>query len=90
MPKTEARDDVDVDAVLAAYGRWLGRQPLTARSREAYLAQVRGFVGWLAGSDLEEWISGGLVANRMVNRVLRPSAVDRENPAFAGFSVRRV
>jgi hypothetical protein len=41
-------------------------------------------------SDLEEWISGGLVANRMVNRVLRPSAVDRENPAFAGFSVRRV
>jgi hypothetical protein len=41
-------------------------------------------------SDLEEWISGGLVANRMVNRVLRPSAADRENPAFAGFSVRRV
>jgi hypothetical protein len=44
----------------------------------------------VSSSDLEEWISGGLVANRMVNRVLRPSAVDRENPAFAGFSVRRV
>ena len=51
MPKTEAREDVDVDAVLAEYSAWLGRQPLAARSREAYLAQVRDFVGWLAGSE---------------------------------------
>ncbi len=51
MPRTEGREDVDVDAVLAAYGIWLGRQPLAARSREAYLAQVRDFVGWLAGSE---------------------------------------
>jgi hypothetical protein len=42
---------VDVDAVLAGYGGWLKRQPLAARSREAYLAQVRDFVTWLAGSE---------------------------------------
>ena len=45
------REDVDVDGVLAGYVRWLKRQPLAARSREAYLAQVRGFVTWLAGSE---------------------------------------
>jgi site-specific recombinase XerD len=42
---------VDGDAVLAAYGQWLERQPLAGRSREAYLAQVGGFVNWLAGSE---------------------------------------
>ena len=51
MPTTGAPEGVDVDAVLAAYGRWLKRQPLSVRSREAYLAQVRDFVGWLAGSE---------------------------------------
>jgi integrase/recombinase XerC len=29
----------------------LQRQPLAKRSREAYLAQVKGFVSWLAGSE---------------------------------------
>jgi site-specific recombinase XerD len=51
VPDPDTREDVDVDAVLAAYGAWLGRQPLAARSREAYLAQVRDFVAWLAGSE---------------------------------------
>jgi len=51
MPTTGARQDIDVDAVLATYGGWLKRQPLAARSREAYLAQVRDFVAWLAGSE---------------------------------------
>jgi site-specific recombinase XerD len=51
MPEPGPREDVDGDAVLDAYGAWLGRQPLAARSREAYLAQVRDFVGWLAGSE---------------------------------------
>ena len=51
MPTTGAPEDVDVDAVLAGYGDWLKRQPLAARSREAYLAQVRDFVTWLAGSE---------------------------------------
>ncbi len=46
-------DRVGVDAVgvLASYARWLKRQPLAVRSRDAYLAQVRGFVSWLAGSE---------------------------------------
>jgi len=53
MPTTGAPEnvDVDVDAILASYGGWLKRQPLAARSREAYPAQVRDFVGWLAGSE---------------------------------------
>jgi site-specific recombinase XerD len=51
MPTTGAPQVVEVDAVLAAYGGWLKRQPLSVRSREAYLAQVRDFVGWLAGSE---------------------------------------
>jgi len=51
MPTTGAPKDVHVDAVLAGYGAWLKLQPLAARSREAYLAQVRDFVTWLAGSE---------------------------------------
>jgi len=43
---------VDADALLATYARWLKRQPLAPRSRDAYLAQVRGFVTWLAGSTV--------------------------------------
>lgn len=42
---------VDPAAVLADYADWLGRQPLAERSRDAYLAQVSGFVAWLAGSE---------------------------------------
>ena len=43
--------DVDAQAVLATYAGWLKRQPLATRSREAYLAQVRAFLTWLAGSE---------------------------------------
>jgi len=45
------RAGLDADAVLASYGAWLQRQPLAARSRDAYLAQVRGFVTWLDSSE---------------------------------------
>ncbi len=45
------RVGLDAAGVLASYARWLKRQPLAARSRDAYLAQVRGFVSWLAGSE---------------------------------------
>lgn len=41
---------VDADAVVATDAAWLGRQPLAGRSRDAYLAQVRFFVSWLAPS----------------------------------------
>jgi hypothetical protein len=44
-------EGVEAEAVLAAYADWLKRQPLATRSREAYLAQVRAFLNWLAGSE---------------------------------------
>ncbi|MHB8619942.1 MAG: hypothetical protein ACYDAG_10270 [Chloroflexota bacterium] len=44
-------EGVDANAVLATYAGWLKQQPLAARSRDAYLAQVRGYVTWLAGSE---------------------------------------
>jgi hypothetical protein len=40
----------DMGAVLTAYGAWLGDQPLSARTREAYLAAVSAFVGWLGAA----------------------------------------
>jgi site-specific recombinase XerD len=51
VPNAGSREDVSVDAVLAGYESWLKSQPLAARSRDAYLAQVREFVTWLAGSE---------------------------------------
>jgi site-specific recombinase XerD len=45
------REGVDAEAVLASYAGWLKRQPLATRSRDAYLAQVRAFLTWLAGSE---------------------------------------
>lgn len=39
------------DPQQADYADWLGRQPLAERSRDAYQAQVSGFVTWLAGSE---------------------------------------
>jgi integrase/recombinase XerC len=51
VPNAGSHEDVSVDAVLAGYESWLKSQPLAARSREAYLAQVREFVTWLAGSE---------------------------------------
>ncbi len=51
--RVTAEDRVAVDAgkVSARYQRWLARQPLAERTRDAYLAQVEGFVAWLAGSE---------------------------------------
>jgi integrase/recombinase XerC len=42
---------VDVDALLATYREWLGRQALATRSRDAYAAQVARFLGWLVSSQ---------------------------------------
>lgn len=41
---------VNVAGVVGKYRGWLERQPLGERTRDAYLAQVSGFVSWLAGS----------------------------------------
>jgi len=38
-------------AVADAYAVWLVEQPLSARTREAYLAAVRAFAAWLAGRE---------------------------------------
>ena len=51
MPKPDGHDEVDVDAVLGGYDGWLTRQPLAERTRDAYLAQARDFVTWLASSE---------------------------------------
>ena len=51
MPEPEGHDEVDVDAAVGDYDGWLTRQPLAARTRDAYLAQARDFVTWLAGSE---------------------------------------
>jgi site-specific recombinase XerD len=50
-PVLAEREEVDAGAVVAKYRSWLRRQPLAERSREAYLAQVSGFVSWLASSE---------------------------------------
>ncbi|MDQ2729272.1 MAG: tyrosine-type recombinase/integrase [Actinomycetota bacterium] len=50
-PTRDRSSAVDVDMVMVGYEAWLGRQPLAARTRDAYAAQVRAFVAWLAGSE---------------------------------------
>ncbi len=45
------RSKVDVTKLAATYRRWLRRQPLAARTTDAYRAQVAGFLAWLAGSE---------------------------------------
>jgi len=45
------RVEVDATKVLGGYQRWLARQPLAGRTRDAYCAQVHGFVDWLAASE---------------------------------------
>lgn len=42
---------MDRAAVLSTYGRWVRRQPLAPRTKDAYRAQVQGFIQWLAGSE---------------------------------------
>jgi len=41
----------DAAAVLAGYTAWLGDQPLSGRTREAYLAAVTAFGAWLQQRD---------------------------------------
>lgn len=38
-------------AAVVEYGVWLGEQPLSPRTREAYLAAVTAFAGWLDGRE---------------------------------------
>ncbi len=82
----------DAAVVLAEYAAWLLEQPLSARTRETYLAAVRTFVAWLGERDggVGEALSsprGRDLAARdykrhmKVDRGLSPASV---NPALAG------
>ena len=44
----------DLQSAYDAYVRWLGRQPLAARSREAYRSQVRSYLMWLNTTEEPE------------------------------------
>ena len=58
---------LDGQAVVATYGRWLGRQPLAVRTRAAYLGQVEVFVGWLVdGGHGEQVLRDASVRDRAV------------------------
>lgn len=48
--KAPPRKVLDAEAVLVAYRAWMDGQPLSVRTRVAYLDQVEGFVSWLSGS----------------------------------------
>lgn len=52
----------DAAAVLVEYAAWLGDQPLSARTHEAYLAAVTAFAGWLA--QREGGVGDALLAPR--------------------------
>ena len=84
-PKTAPQEAVDVDALLATYRAWLGRQALATRSREAYAAQVAAFLAWLASSEPRG------VARRTATcgRRGRAGGVCRPDRAAAGEAVGR-
>lgn len=82
----------DTGIVLAEYAAWLAEQPLSSRTREAYLAAVTAFVDWLEQRDAD--VGEALVAPRArdlaardykrhmkVQRGLSPASV---NQALAG------
>jgi len=53
MPRQPRKADpgvLDATAAIDAYRAWLERQPLAKRTRDAYLAQVAGFLTWLTTS----------------------------------------
>ncbi len=53
MPRQPKKVDtgvLDAAAAIDRYRIWLERQPLAKRTRDAYLAQVSGFLSWLATS----------------------------------------
>jgi site-specific recombinase XerD len=50
VAKKAGADVLDAEAVLARYEEALDAQPLAQRSRDAYLAQVRSYLRWLAAT----------------------------------------
>ena len=82
----------DTGSVLGAYAEWLGEQPLSARTREAYLAAVTAFVAWLDQRDVgpgdalaapaaRDFAARAYQHHMKVDRGLSPASV---NQALAG------
>jgi len=82
----------DTAAVLADYAAWLAEQPLSARTREVYLAAVTAFVAWLDQRDVgpgealgapraRDLAARGYKRHMKVDRGLSPASV---NQALAG------
>ncbi|MHB1498384.1 MAG: phage integrase N-terminal SAM-like domain-containing protein, partial [Acidimicrobiales bacterium] len=86
---------MDAGAVVAKYRSWLRRQPLAERSREAYLAQVSGFVSWLASSEhggqalgaesVRDWAVRDYKRYLKKSRRLAPASVNQALAAIDNF-----
>ncbi len=81
--------------MVAKYRSWLRRQPLAGRSREAYLAQVSGFVSWLASSEhggqalgaesVRDWAVRDYKRYLKKSRRLAPASVNQALAAIDNF-----
>jgi site-specific recombinase XerD len=91
-PESASINRRDTAAVLADYAAWLVEQPLSARTREVYLAAVTAFVAWLdqreagLGEALgapraRDLAARGYKRHMKVDRGLSPASV---NQALAG------
>lgn len=86
---------LDGSAVVATYRRWLARQPLAARTRDAYLSQVEAFVAWLVdGGHSEQVLRDASARDRAVRdykrfvktrRRWKPSSVNQALAALDSF-----
>lgn len=92
--KKTSTGSIDVEKLLDTYARWLDRQPLAERSRDAYRAQVAGYAEWLASSEHgTEALSGSAVRDWAVRDYKRfvkakrwkPSSVNQALAAIDNF-----
>ncbi len=84
-----------VAGVVDEYVVWLGKQPLSDRSRESYRAQVVAFVEWLAGFDdpagaladgpVRDWAVRDYKRFLKIKRRLSPASVNQALAAIDNF-----
>ena len=84
-----------VAGVVDEYVAWLGKQPLSDRSRESYRAQVVAFVDWLAGFDdpdgaladgpVRDWAVRDYKRFLKTKRRLSPASVNQALAAIDNF-----
>ncbi len=99
MPRPRAGGEpvepVDTRAVLSRYRRWLGRQPLSPRTRQVYQAQVSGYVRWLAGGEygaaalsepaVRDWAVRDYKRHLVRTRKWKPASVNQALAAIDNF-----